>query len=311
MSPPLVCSVVLTWNNFADTNECLRALQAVTYANHRIILVDNGSDDGSAEQLLSAWKHNVEYVRWETNRGCGAGYNLGLRHALGLGADYVAIVDNDIVVEPGIMAALLQPFEGRNDVGLTVPIVVRHDDPSRVWFARGEYRALLGITRHLGINRALEELPYLAEGRWSTDYAPTCAVLISREALERVGLMDDRLFFGHDDVDWCLRARDAGLESVVVGQLLATHKVSTTGGIRGSTVFTAFSAYHHAKGSVLVGRKRARGPGILAYAVGQLGVRFPYYSLQMLRAGQPFGGLAYARGLVDGFRAYVWPGKEG
>jgi GT2 family glycosyltransferase len=122
--------------------------------------------------------------------------------------------------------------------------------------------------------------------------------------------MDDRFFFGHDDVDWCLRARQAGLRSVVVGQVLARHKVSTTGGIRGSTVLTPFSAYHHAKGSVLIGRKHASGWALLPYALGQLCVRFPYYSLQMLRAGQARGVFAYAQGLFDGWRAYVWPGRE-
>ena len=303
----LIWSVVLTWNNFADTDECLRSLVAQTHPNHRILVVDNGSTDGSAERLRQAWQGQVDFIAAETNLGCGGGYALGMRRALDLGANYVAIIDNDVAAAPELLACLLKPFAGPGKVGLTAPIMTYYDDPERVWFAGGSYHQLLGYTRHPGMERPLSRLRDLIGSVRGIDYAPSCAVLISRRAIEDIGVPDERFFFGHDDVDWCLRARDKGYLRLLVGQPLARHKVSTTGGKRGSTVFTPFSAYHHAAGSMLIGAKHAAGLRLLPYLFGQLFLRFPYYSLSMLRAGRLTGPLAYLRGLIAGTRYLVHP----
>ncbi len=177
-----------------------------------------------------------------------------------------------------------------------------YDEPDRVWFAGGSYNHVLGYTRHPYLDQSIKDLDPVLGTVFGTDYAPSCAVLISRDALRDVGLPDARFFFGHDDVDWCLRARKAGYLRLVVGEPLVRHKVSTTGGKRGSTVFTDFSAYHHAEGSMLLGAKHARGLRLGPYLFGQFVVRFPYYSLEMLRNGRWTGPLSYLRGLIRGFR---------
>jgi len=90
---PLIYSVVLTWNNFEDTDECLRSLVAQTYPRHRIIVVDNGSSDGSRERLRERWQDEAGFLLSDRNLGCGGGYAFGIREALNRGADYVAIVE--------------------------------------------------------------------------------------------------------------------------------------------------------------------------------------------------------------------------
>jgi GT2 family glycosyltransferase len=306
---PSVVSVVLTYNNSEDTSECLDSLLAQTYHDHRVLVVDNGSTDDSPSRLQERWAGAVEFVASQENLGCGGGYALGIGRALAAGADYVGIMDNDIVADPDLVAALLAPFARGPGVGLTAPVMTYFDEPDRVWFAGGVYHRLLGLTRHAGLGRSLSDLRDALGKVWATDYAPSCAVLISRHALEAVGLPDARFFFGHDDVDWCLRARQQGYLRLVVGQALVRHKVSTTGGERGSTAFTSFSAYHHAAGSMLMGAKHARGAGLAPYLFGQLCVRWPYYSLQMLRAGRLDGPTAYLRGLLAGSR-YLWRPNE-
>jgi GT2 family glycosyltransferase len=299
-SAPLICSVVLTWNNFEDTNECLESLAAQDHPNHRVIVVDNGSTDGSLERLRQAWPACVDFVEAGKNLGCGGGYALGFRIALEAGADYVAIIDNDIKASPDLLSSLLEPFSCPGKVALTAPIMTFYDEPDRVWFAGGSYHPVFGYTRHPHMGRRLSDLGGLVGSKRGMDYAPSCAVLASRDAIEEVGLPDERFFFGHDDVDWCLRARAKGYLLLLVARPLALHKVSTTGGRRGSTVFTAFSAYHHAKGSMALGAKHARGLRLAAYLAGQLFLRFPYYSLSMLAAGRVLGPLAYLRGLIAG-----------
>jgi hypothetical protein len=298
--PPSIHSVVLTWNNFEDTIECLASLAAQTHSNHRVIVVDNGSTDGSLERLKQAAPAGVDFVEAGANLGCGGGYALGLSRALEDGADYVAIIDNDVKAAPDLLSVLLEPFSGPVKVGLSAPIMTYYDDPDRVWFAGGSYHSVLGYTRHPHMGRRLSELGGLVGSTRGMDYAPSCAVLMSREAIEDVGLPDERFFFGHDDVDWCLRARAKGYVLLLVARPLALHKVSTTGGRRGSTVFTSFSAYHHAKGSMVLGAKHARGIRLAPYLAGQFLLRFPYYSLSMVAAGRLLGPLAYLRGLLAG-----------
>jgi len=212
-------------------------------------------------------------------------------------------------VAPELLERLVEAFGRASGVGLVAPIMTFYDFPDRVWFAGGSYYPLVGITRHPGLNRPLETFGDLLGTLYQTDYAPTCAVLLSREALEDVGLPDERFVFGHDDIDWCLRASAKGYRALVVGEALVRHKVSSTGGTRGSTVLTDFSAYHHAKGSMLVGAKHATGWRLVPYLCGQVFVRFPYYSLIMLRAGRLTGPLSYMRGLVAGLR-YLLPRRS-
>lgn len=303
---PLICSVVLTWNNFEDTDECLRSLVAQTYPNHRILVVDNGSSDGSRERLQERWQDRVTFLLSKSNLGCGGGYAFGIREALSRGATFVAIVDNDTAVAPELIERLVEPFDEASDVGMAAPIMTFYDNPDRVWFAAGSYNALLGITRHTGLNLRVATLGDLKGRVYETGYAPSCAVLMSRPALEQAGLPDERFVFGHDDIDWCLRAKAKGFRTVVVGEALVRHKVSTTGGVRGSTALTAFSAFHHAKGSMLLGAKHAPGWRLAPYLFGQVFLRLPYYSVGMLRAGRLTGPLAYVLGLISGVR-YLLP----
>ncbi|HEY7270902.1 MAG TPA: glycosyltransferase family 2 protein, partial [Dehalococcoidia bacterium] len=293
---PFVVAVVLTWNNFADTDECLTSLMAQTYPNLQVLVVDNGSTDNSPVWLRQKWGEAVAVAESERNLGCGGGYAFGISRALAQGADYVALIDNDTVSAPGLIARLMATLREDASAGLATAVMTYYDEPSRVWFARGRYSRFLGITRHAGLGADVSTLGAASRGAYETEYVPSCAVLMSRQALEVVGLPDERLFFGHDDVDWCLRARDAGFKLLVVAEPLVRHKVSTTGGRRGSLAFTDFSAYHHARGSMVMARRHARGWRLAPYLAGQVLVRWPYYSALMLREGRLTGPFSYLAG---------------
>jgi GT2 family glycosyltransferase len=125
-----------------------------------------------------------------------------------------------------------------------------------------------------------------------------------------VGMLDGDFLLGHDDIDWALRLRDAGYELRVIGEPLVRHKVSVSAGVRGSNVLQPLQAYHYARGSMLVAAKHRRGWRTFPYIAGQVLIRLPFYTVQMLRARRPGGVPSYLHGLQDGYREFVRPGRE-
>ena len=100
MSEPAVFIVVLNWNGLADTLECVRSLDALTYSKRTVVVVDNGSANAEADRLEAAVP-GLTVLRSGENRGYAGGNNLGIRYALERGADYIWLLNNDTVVSPG------------------------------------------------------------------------------------------------------------------------------------------------------------------------------------------------------------------
>ena len=111
---PLVYSIILTYNNFDDTDECIASVLAQDYPHHRVIVVDNHSSDGSRELLLDKWAQRVEFVENAANLGVPGGYNAGIEVALAAGAAYVVVFNNDLVVTTDFVSSLAGAFRRRS-----------------------------------------------------------------------------------------------------------------------------------------------------------------------------------------------------
>src|SRR3989304_7241417 len=97
---PLVCSVVLTYNNFADTDEPIRSPRSQDHARREVIVVDNGSSDGSPAELERRWRGEVRFVATGRNLGISGGYNAGIRAALAAGGGDVGTRHKQIGARP-------------------------------------------------------------------------------------------------------------------------------------------------------------------------------------------------------------------
>ena len=210
-----VVAVVLSWNGREDTLACLRSLER---EEADVIVVDNASSDGTAEAVTGA-----EVIRNERNLGYAGGMNVGIRAALERGADAVLLLNNDVEVEPGAVAAL---SEALDDAGALCPVVTFADDPDRVWYAGASFDPRRGYN---GRHRTDIAQP-IAE----TERICGAAVLIPRSTFERIGMLDEELFAYVEDADWSLRARQAGLPLRVTAAARVRHKVSASTGGQGS-----------------------------------------------------------------------------
>ncbi len=208
--------VVLNWNGWQDTLACLASLARLDYPDFRLLVVDNGSTDGSAEKIRQAMPL-VELLQTGANLGFGGGCNAGLRHALAGNAEYVWLVNSDATVDPGALSALVAMAEHNPALG-SVGSVLHEADGSgaiQLW-GGGRVNLWLGLSRH----QTAPGLP---------DFISGASVLLRRTALQEVGFFDDQTFFMYwEDTDLAFRLRGAGWQLAVADKSRIWHKQSAT-----------------------------------------------------------------------------------
>lgn len=288
---PLVALVTLNWNRKADTLDFLASCAELRYPCLYTIVVDNCSSDGSPQAIAAAYPQ-VEQVLNPANLGFAAGMNAGIRRALAGGADYIFLANNDTTLEPDAIDWLVAAAEEQG-AGLVAPAIYYHAAPQRIWWLGGRLRPLLLEVRRF------ERLPARHDPRpFAVDFITGCGMLISRPALERIGLFDERFFMYYEDSDFCLRAQRAGVRTLVEPRAVMYHKVAQSSG--GSD--SPNERYHMARSSVQYFRKHARPwqwPLIGPYRAGSA-LRTLW---RLARARRIAAARAYLRGLRDGVRA--------
>lgn len=254
MIEPRVVVIILNWNNAPDTNECLHSFEGQEYSNFELLVVDNGSTDGSASAIRSAFPQ-VEILELEENSGYAGGNNQGIRHALARSPDYVFLLNNDVVVDPCSIRKLVATAEANPRAGMVGPVICYHDRPGWVSSAGGVLDWRQGCHRHMLADSEadLVEAAIGAAAR-EVDYFPGTAVCLRRSVLEKVGLLDTRYYLNYEDIDWCIRMQNEGNSILLSPATRVWHKVSSTLGQA-----SAANTYYMTRNSLLFFSTHARG----------------------------------------------------
>lgn len=215
-----VAIVVLNWNGWHDTLACVASLQALDYRDYRIVLVDNGSTDGSEEHFRRTLPASVELLQTGRNLGFGGGCNVGIRHALASGADYVWLVNSDATVDRRALSAMVDVAERNTALGAVGSVVMDSAAVTQVQvWGGGRVNLWLGRSVHRVSAGPL-------------DFVSGASVLLRRTALEGVGLFDEARFFMYwEDTDLGFRLRKAGWLLAVAEQSRIWHKQSASLGL--------------------------------------------------------------------------------
>jgi GT2 family glycosyltransferase len=219
--------IVVNWNNASDTIACIASLHDVQYSAFDIIVVDNGSQDGSADKIQAA-AEDITLIRNERNLGFAVGNNIGIQCALKNGADAVLLLNNDTTVDPEILTAFVSAQETHPEAGFLTAKIYYFDDPNRIWMGQPRWNKSLCAFEHDGLD-ALDDrsrFDSIAE----VSYACGCALFATADTLTRVGLMEPKFFCYFEEADWCFRAAREGLKSYFVPGAKVWHKVSATSG---------------------------------------------------------------------------------
>ena len=147
---PLVCILVLNWNGYEVTTACVTSLQKIYYNNKKIIIVDNGSIDGSGDIFKDKFQ-DVDVLALEKNYGYAGGNNRGITFALGkYKPDYILILNNDTVVEPNFLSSMVKIAEKENNCAAVVPKIFYFEPNNVLYFAGGALNRISGIAHHYG-----------------------------------------------------------------------------------------------------------------------------------------------------------------
>jgi len=273
--------VILTYNGYADTHECLTSILPLLNKNTHCIVVDNASSDDTFANVRQFFPQ-VTLIENKSNLGVPRGYNIGFRYALEHGADAVLMLNNDTVLAPDMLQQLGQASMDER-VGIAVPIAYEYHRPQHIWSAGASYRAF--PPAFVMDNRITGQLRQL-------DYAIACCILITRRAFERVGLLDESIFFMWEDLEFCQRVRNADLHIVQVPTAKMWHKVSQTTQ-PGKPLFWQM----HGESSVLYFRRHSRWPRLAVWLnMGWFGLR------EFVLKGRPQFIAAFLAGLRSGWQ---------
>ncbi|OGG35715.1 hypothetical protein A2363_02990 [Candidatus Gottesmanbacteria bacterium RIFOXYB1_FULL_47_11] len=211
--------IIVNWNGWKDTLICLASLAKIRDINVSLqtIVVDNGSTNESVARIRKKFP-NITLLETGKNLGFTGGNNVGIRHALAQGADFVWLLNNDTFVDKGVLSFLGAFDDSRVGVaGCKIYFAPgrefhhhRYKDTERghvFWYAGGIVDWANMYASHRGVD-AVDRGQY--DKTEETAFVTGCSMIIRREVVEKIGMLDDNYYLYLEDLDYCLRAKKAG-----------------------------------------------------------------------------------------------------
>ncbi len=227
--------VIINYRTPDLTRQCVESVAgSLEAADARIALVDNFSDDGSAEALQDwldrdladkSWRARIHFVKSPTNTGFSGGNNLGFR---ALDADYYLLLNSDAYLRDGALQRLVSVFEAEDRVGAVGPRLEDPDSAAQVSCFRffHPFSELIDGARTGVVSKLFSSFQIaqpLSDQRADYDWVSFACIMISRAAYEAAGPMDEGYFMYFEDADYCRALRAAGFRTVYAPEARAVH----------------------------------------------------------------------------------------
>jgi hypothetical protein len=299
---PKVAVILVNFRRGAETVECIRSLGRSSYEDFDVIVVDNGSADGSLQMLRREYP-DTHLIESQRNLGFAEGNNLGIRHALQHSFEYILLLNNDTTVEETMLESLVKTVQENPQAAIVGAKIYYFDRPRALWFAGGRFNICTAKPTHIGLNE-IDVGQYDHFG--PCDYVTGCCLFARREVYERIGLLDPSYFAYFEDADFCIRARRVGFGVYYQPCSIVYHKVSSTSALDSSTYI-----YFTLRNKILFLRKNSR----LWHWFPCLPFLVYFYGRHFVRLIIKWRDFPRARaawfGLVDGLRDFTGEHGEG
>lgn len=220
---PSVCIIIVHYKGLAILRKCLESVFRTGYQNFQVVLVDNGSKDGSSEYVAKSYEHKISVIKSDVNLGFVAGNNLALRQVK---ADYVVLLNDDVVVDPDWLAELIHAAEKDPTIGACQPKLRSLQDPKYFEYngACGGMLDIYGVPLTRGRIFDLAE-----EDRGQYDkpaevfWASGAALFLRRNVIREIGLLDEMFYAHMEEIDLCWRMRLAGYRILSIPKSVVYH----------------------------------------------------------------------------------------
>lgn len=238
--------IIVSYNTKADLMRCLDSLAATPPATpHEVIVVDNGSTDGSLEAVRA--RASVQLIEAGRNLGFAAGNNLGIRASQG---EFLLLLNSDTVVPPGALDRLVEVLRARPDVAVVGPRLIDGNGRAELSFGPmispmaeiKQRRLVRGHER--GLPEISSQVEAMTRQAGHPDWVSGACLLVRRADAEAVGLLDERYFMYTEDVDFCAALRDRGRRVFFAPDVEVTHLRGRSAAVQPAATRAAYRRSH-------------------------------------------------------------------
>ena len=216
---PTVAIILVNWNSYDFTNDCVNSLKKMSYPNATIIVVDNGSADQSGQRLQQEHPEMITLFSPD-NKGFTGGNNMGFEYAIQHGFDYAMLLNNDTFVEPDFLDHLVNYMEAHPQTGAVQPRIYFNHDRSLLWNGGNLFFYSIGWAYTSGENQLPKPKHLVIKNMpWITG----CAFLTRASILKQTGLLAPNLFIYSEDVDLSFRIRQLGHQLTYIPESIVYH----------------------------------------------------------------------------------------
>lgn len=291
--------VLINWNLKDDTLECLASLAATGIPLEQVLLIDNGSVDGSVAAFTAHYGSQLQIIKNETNRGYVDACNQGIQLALEQEAEWILLLNNDTLVDTQFFKVFEDFIKSNQAYSILAPLIFYHSQPNVVWNVGDHLIPGTLLTTRPHQNKPLrQELPDVIR----VDFVTGCAMLVHRRVFERIGTYDRALEMYGEEIDLCMRAKLAGFQLACLPKARLWHKVSLS-----AQKVSARTDYLRTRNQVYFYRRYSTGLQrfvMFLFSTGKLCIRWIFQSLK----GQVILIKPIAQGWRDGwFKALPIP----
>lgn len=225
---PLVSILVLNWNNFDDTNNCVTSLLSLNYNNFNILIIDNGSTDNSFIRLKNKFRdERIIFLKNKENFGYAGGINIGIKYVFEkLSSDFIWILNNDIMVDKDSLKFLIDAVNKNKKIGIAGPTIYLAGTKK---IMEQYYRLNLLFGRFL-VKTNLNENEVVKIENKKNNYIGGAAVFLRKEILNKIGYIPEEYFMYNEDIAWHQKIKNTQLEYLYVGPAKVWHKKGASSG---------------------------------------------------------------------------------
>jgi GT2 family glycosyltransferase len=244
---PLVSIISVHFNGIKITEEFIKSILNISYANFEVIVVDNDSHVEPISPLIIRYPQ-VKFIISDKNLGFAGGNNLGIQEARG---EFLLFLNNDTEVAQDFMEPLVKHFLEHKRSGMVSPLIKYFGSEVIQYAGSGNISPYTGRSKRTGYKET-DSGQY--DGQFQTEMIHGAAVMVKREVIDDIGLMPEMFFLYYEEIDWCTMARNAGYETWVVGQSTVYHKESMSVGKN-----SPFKTYYMTRNRILFLRRNTSG----------------------------------------------------